>query len=207
MKVVVLEGINAAGKSSVGALLDGALRRAGSSCLRVDPAGFGPLGKSLRELIVRPEFAGNPELDAILFTALRAEGAKKLLDETKQHPPAIVLLERWALALSAYGAVDGARPELVRELRSVLARTLHIDLSIILDVRGEIAFDRITGVGGHNRFELRGAEYLERVASSYRMLAEQEEDTVIVDASGTPQTTFENVRLRMTAKWSDLLWG
>jgi len=205
IRVVVLEGINAAGKSSVGALVECALQKVGHRCLRVDPAGFGPLGQSLRERIVQPQFEGNPELDAILFTALRAEGAKKVLDVASSEQQTFVLLERWSLALSAYGAVDGARPELIRELRIVLAQILRVDLTVLLDVGGQMAFDRISRTASHNRFEMRGAGYLERVASAYRFFAHQESGTAVVDASRSPESTCEAVCRQLAARWGDLV--
>ena len=48
MRVLALEGINGAGKSSVGRRLQTELSSAGRECLCLDPAGFGPVGQLLR---------------------------------------------------------------------------------------------------------------------------------------------------------------
>jgi dTMP kinase len=203
MRVIALEGVNTAGKSSVGALLQNALQNAGRPCLLADPAGFGPIGKLLRERIVQPTFEANADLDAVLFTALRAEGAQKILEAVQSQPSVTVVLERWSLALSAYGAADGARHQLVSELRTALSGALTVDMTVLLDISGEVAFSRITGTTYHNRFELRGPRYLDDVARWYRHFAGQEDGTEVIDASGSVSATFQRLRAVLATKWTE----
>jgi dTMP kinase len=192
MKIIVLEGINGSGKSSLAALIGGALEAANIPNIAVDPTAVGPIGQLLRDRLVHPEFGANPDVDTVLFAALRAQGFRRLC-ETLEHPDTVIVLERWSLALGAYGDADGARASLVAELRGVLSRIACVDITLLIDVFGSIAMSRLTG-SYLNRFELKGEGYLERVADSYRRLAKTEKETYLVDGSRTLNTIFGQVR-------------
>lgn len=188
MRVIVLEGVNGAGKSSAGTFIQQALQAAGQPCLLADPAGFGLLGQLLRRHIVHPSFEPHPDLDAVLFTSLRIDGARQILQIFQFQPSATIILERWSLALLAYGAADGARLPLISELRAVLRNVLSVDLTILLNVSGDRAFKRLRGSGESNRFESRGPNYLDDVARLYRYYAANEDRTEIIDAAGDQST-------------------
>jgi thymidylate kinase len=87
MKVIVFEGINAAGKSEITTRLRNALNASGRSCLAIDPAGYGRIGRILRQHLVDPAISSSPDYDAVLFAALRAEGAMTLNRALKNHRP------------------------------------------------------------------------------------------------------------------------
>ena len=171
-----------------------AVQELGFQCLSIDPAASGPIGKLLRDRIVDPEFVHNPELDTVLFAGLRAEGAQHILQAIKKHPSVILVLERWSLALAAYGVVDSTSSQLIQELRRVLDALLPIDITLVFDLGGEIAYKRIGSVGKKNRFELRGAEYLSSVARAYREFGEREARTSIIDASASQEEVGEQIQ-------------
>lgn len=204
MRVIVLEGVNGAGKSTVAARVQNALRAARLQCLSVDPAGYGAIGELLRKRFVPQGIEFNANLEAVLFAALRMEGGLRILEAARSEPLITVLLERWSLALAAYGTTDGARGELVSELRGMLDSTLAVDVTILLNVDGVVASERIGGNGSMNRFELGGPQYLGEVARWYCHFATQEPDTAIVDASGDVAATFDQVRGVLTATWGEL---
>lgn len=197
MSIVVLEGVNGSGKSCCAEFIQRTLRAAGRSCLVADPTGFGIIGQLLRRHIVDPNFATNPDLDAVLFTALRIDGARQMLQLIEADPETTIVLERWSLALLAYGAADGARLSLISELRSVLRNVLTADMTIVLNVNGERAFERLRKRNDRNRFELRGAVYLDDVARLYRYYGEREDRTVIVDASGDLEKVCERAAFHL----------
>lgn len=194
MRIFVLEGVNGAGKSLAGVLMRNAMHELGLQCLVVDPAAFGPIGKLLRERIVDPNVRHNADLDSVLFAALRAEGAEHILQTLRSASCAALVLERWSIALAAYGAVDGARPQLISELRAALHSLLEADFTFLLDIDGETACRRLATTPKRNRFEMRGEEYLGSVAQAYRHLAQQDKRVSIIDASATPAEVYCQLR-------------
>jgi thymidylate kinase len=157
----------------------------------------------LRERIVDPSFRHNADLDAVLFAALRAEGAEHILQSVGTESAITVVLERWSLALAAYGTADGARSQLVSELRAVLHTLLSVDMTILLNVSGEIAFERLARIERQNRFEMRGKDYLDAVAQSYFALAQQEQRTKVIDASANPASVCEQLRIALASSWPE----
>lgn len=194
MRIIALEGVNASGKSSLANQICSSLKSRGQHCFAVDPSGIGTIGRSLRSAIVDPSFHLSPDLDAVLFTALRADGAREVLDLLQSEPEATIVLERWSLALAAYGSAEAVRSELISEMRKILDKTLSVDLTILLDIDGDLAHKRIAKMPVQNRFELKGQEYLNDVANWYRTFAKSESNTTIVDASGSPDVTFSRLK-------------
>lgn len=194
MRIIVLEGINGAGKTTAARQIRAAVQELGFQCLCVDPAATGPIGKLLRERIVDPDFEHNPELDTVLFAGLRAEGAQHILHTIREHPSVVLVLERWSLALTAYGIADSTSPELIRELRRVLDNLFPVDVTLIFDLRGEVACSRLSSLPKKNRFELRGEEYLNLVASTYRDVGECEAGTTVIDASASRDIVGEQIQ-------------
>ena len=200
MPIIVLEGINGAGKSTAGTRICEALGNEGKYCVLVDAAGYGRIGRLLRTQIVRPEVQSTPDFDAMLFGTLRVEGALRILKTLQREPRTIILLERWSLALGAYGTADGARPGLISELRTVLDGALAIDATILLDVSGRIAFKRIESEAGENRFESKGPEFLDRVAEEHRKLALSMTGVAVIDATSSIEVTFDRVFATVRSK-------
>lgn len=193
MRIFVLEGVNGAGKSLAGTLIRNAIHERGSQCIVIDPTAVGPIGRLLRERIVDPSFRNNANLDAVLFTALRAAGAQHILHSIDTTSSLTLVLERWSLALAAYGAADGTRPELVIELRAVLDSILKVDYTFLLDITGTTAVDRIASTGKRNRFEIRGRDYLDSVSKAYRIAGAHQEQLSIINAEGTPMQVCEQI--------------
>jgi dTMP kinase len=202
MRTVVIEGVNGAGKSSVARRLQTAMESIGRGCLVADPAAYGEPGRTLRQQLMRPSPHHSPDLDAVLFSALRAEGARRIIDaagSARVPGGTLIVLERWSSALRAYGVVDHARPELISELEAVLVGVLSVDVTVLLDVSGETAWSRIAGAPDPNRFESRGRLYLEDVASAYRRFSGLGKGMAVVDASGSEADTFGGVTRAMSA--------
>lgn len=199
MTILVIEGVNGAGKSTIGRLVERAVRGANHHCVFADPASSGTLGQTVREHLINPNRDHTPDADALLFAALRVSGIRDIVASVPSDHDAIVILERWSLALAAYGAVDGARSGLIDELGLVLSSVAQIDHTILLDVPGEVAHARLQQTASRNRFEARGVEYLEEIATVYRRLAAKLPGISVVDASASVEATLRGVRNSLQA--------
>jgi thymidylate kinase len=163
--IVCIEGINGSGKTTTcNPLL--ALWTHGRAQL-VDPVQHTSFGTTVRIAIMA---AGALPADAetLAFASARLHTASTL---TYPSPNELIVLERWAGAVIAYGTVAGASPFLLRALESSLAGALPVDLTILLDVPGTVAATRLAALADQNRFETQGAGYLEKVRRQYRAWA------------------------------------
>ena len=203
MRVVALEGVNGAGKSTTAAGLRDLITSAGYSCLVTDPAAFGVLGCAFREKLVEPTVVHHAGFDTVIFAALRAEGARSLLAALQTDPVDVVVLERWVLALEAYGLTADASPELIDELVIVLNSILTCDTTVLIDVPGRTSCERAPSFAYQNRFERKGVGYAERIAEQHREAARRSA-ALIVDGTSPVSSIVRNVFNYLSRSWPEL---
>ncbi|MFE7935700.1 hypothetical protein ACFU6S_44675, partial [Streptomyces sp. NPDC057456] len=100
---------------------------------------------------------------ALAFASARLHAA----DALTPAPEDLVVLERWAGAVVAYGTVAGTDSLLLSALESVLSSSMVVDCTVVVDVPGETAAERLAVQTDTNRFETMGSDYLEQVRQSY----------------------------------------
>ena len=180
------------------------LLRRKQPCVIADPAGFGRIGRILRNQIVDSGLKSTPNYDAVLFAALRSEGAMALRKILHGAPSTFVLLERWSLALAAYGHADGASEALITELRKLLDEMLTVDMTLLLDTTGKIAYSRLALETKKNRFEAKGPQYLDQVAEYYRKYSAAKKNVTIVKTSGSLRKSLEAAWKPLSQRWGEL---
>jgi dTMP kinase len=176
--------------------------------LFADPAAYGLLGQLLRSTIVRSDFTTTPDLDAVLFTALRADGFARMLETARTMPEAVILLERWSLAVHAYGTADGADDLLMKSLCDYLDRLVVPNVTLVLDVSPQVARERLSGIANLNRFESREPEFMTRVGEAYRVLSRgsPQEHVILLDSNGPATRTFIEAAGALRNVFPDLWW-
>ena len=152
-----------------------------------------------------------PDLDVQLFGAMRLEGLLKAQEHAESASAEVVILERWALALQAYGVADGASESLLAAVHKSLVKALTPDVTFVLDVSGAVAHQRLSFAGDRNRFEARGPAYLEQVARLHLDPAYHPSPTVVLDSMGPGMKTFMQAvptlsELLPNVWWPDTAW-
>ena len=203
MKVLAFEGINGAGKSTCAAALRDALQIGRLNCVVSDPAAAGLLGRAYRVKLVEPDVEHHAGFDSVVFAALRMEGARSLLKHLESNPVDVVILERWTLAIDAYGRAAGARVELLHELMLVLDSILKVDDTILIDADGALTAHRIPDRSDQNRFERAGVEYADRLAREHRAAAHRL-GAFTVDGSRPVGETVDAILENLAGRWPDL---
>ncbi|MBE1530369.1 dTMP kinase [Actinomadura algeriensis] len=162
--IVCIEGVNGSGKTTLATALAGMWSHGHARTL--DPARHTVFGDTLRTAIMAATGL-TADAETLAFASARLHTAGILAAD--RCPPAsdLVVLERWAGAVAAYGAVAGGSPFLLRALEGTLTGALPIDVTVLVDVPGDIAADRLRRLGDRNRFETQGPAYLERVRRQY----------------------------------------
>jgi len=185
-KFITLEGIEGVGKSTQAGLLAEALRARGHEVVCTREPGGAPLAEAVRDLLKHsPRDAVTPIAELLLIFAARAAHADALLR------PALaagkwVVCDRFVDASVAYqGAGRELGRERVDELAAWVVPDLVPDLTLVLDLPLEPAFERLDGRGERDRFEQEDDAFFERVRRAYVELADREPRRVhLVDATG-----------------------
>lgn len=167
-RFIVLEGGEAAGKSTQAALLAEHL----GAVLTREPGGT-PIGDSLRRLLLDPALtAPVPRAEALLMLAARAQHVAEVIEPALGRGQDVVC-DRYSGSTLAYqGYGRGLDVSELSQLDRWATAGRAPDVVVLLDVPTEIARRR-RGPGG-DRFEGEDDEFHERVVAGFRKLAAAE---------------------------------
>lgn len=171
-RLITLEGLDGAGKSTVATGLLDALRAAGVDAELLREPGGVVLSERIRTLVKDPALSVDPRAEALLYAAARAqlvaERLEPLLDAGRW-----VLLDRFVDSSLAYqGAGRGLGVAAVAAINALATDGLEADRTLLLrldpavgrarqDVRGEAP----------DRLEQESAAFFDRIAVAYDELA------------------------------------
>lgn len=160
--IVVLEGLDGSGKSTVAQALSLRFQRTGeAACVLRDP-GSSALGEQLRTILLDANYPLDPVVQTLLFSAARTQLATEVLRLSRDQ---VVILDRWWMSTYAYQGAQGVDREFIREVAQKTSRLpLEAGLSFFLDVPLEVSLLRS---GKQDRFEGQPAAYRSEVRKHY----------------------------------------
>jgi dTMP kinase len=188
-RLITIEGLDGAGKSTLVAGLSALLQERGRPVQVLREPGGVELSERIRALVKDPALTMNPRAEALLFAAARAE----LVAEQLQPLLAAgrwVLLDRFVDSSLAYqGAGRGLGIPEVRALNAFATGGLAPDRTLLLRIDPAAGLARIAGrAGDTDRLERESSSFLAAVAGGYDELAAAEPERIaIIDASGSPE--------------------
>ncbi len=207
--LLVIEGIDGCGKTTqinhlTNWLTSSGLMPKGTKLHRTREPGGTPLGASLRNLLLHPPGDTAPEdiTELLLYAADRAQHVSQVIKPALLNGDWVVS-DRFSGSTTAYqGYGRKLNLEIIRQLELIATQGLKPDLTIWLDVdvkeslfrRGEIPNDRI---------ENEGQEFLERVASGFKLLA-SERSWIQIKSDKSEHLISQNIReeiIKFTSKY------
>jgi dTMP kinase len=192
-RLITIEGIDGAGKSTLAAGLVQALtQRGGQASLLREPGGV-RTAERIRELVHDPEATIGARAEALLYAAARAQLVEEAL-EPLLAAGGLVLLDRFVDSSLAYqGAGRDLGVDAVAAINAFGTGGLVPDRTLLL---------RIDPVAGRARFVERGAPpdrleqqpdaFFARVAAAYDALAASEGERIrVIDAARPPSEVLD----------------
>jgi dTMP kinase len=192
-RLITLEGVDGAGKSSHVERIAALLRARGRRVLVTREPGGTPLAEKLRALVLAEQMDAVSE--TLLMFAARSDHVRRVIAPALKQGTWVVC-DRFTDATFAYqGGGKGVSAELIGQLRHAVHPDLEPDLTLIFDCPWEIAQSRLAGTGKlPDRFESQGRSHFERVRESYLRLARDEPGRIrIIDASTALQVVNKRV--------------
>ena len=191
-RLITVEGLDGAGKTTLVAGLTRELAARGRELLVLREPGGVELSERIRELVKDPELAVDPRAEALLYAAARAQlVAEQLVPllESGQW----VLLDRFVDSSLAYqGAGRGLGVEAIRSLNELATGGLRPDRTLLLRIDPAVGRERIGG-RDPDRLEREPPEFFEAVAGAYDELAAAEPDRFrVIDASRDPASVLRD---------------
>lgn len=172
MKIVVLEGLDGAGKSTILAGLKTKLEQANFTVFSSASSGGTSGSQAIRKLVKDSTVKLVPEALCLMFAAGAADVANQILEAGKTHD--YVLLDRWHFSSVAYQGAHGVK---VSDIQDVYAKFVNNKLALdysrcfYIDVSKEERKRRmnLTPEGRilNDRYETMGEDFTNRVQSLY----------------------------------------
>ncbi|MEC9263323.1 MAG: dTMP kinase [Pseudomonadota bacterium] len=182
-KFIVVEGLEGAGKSSVIALVEQAVKSKGFTTVTTREPGGTPMAEAIRNC-VKQNWQENvvEETELMLMYAARAQLLANVI-KPAMDAGSWVIGDRHDLSSQAY---QGGGREIAQATLSALSditlKGFKPDLTLYLDVEPAVGLERARGRGELDRIELAGLGFFERTRARYLQLAAADSSITTIDA-------------------------
>jgi len=191
---ITFEGIEGCGKTTQAKLLyEWLLDRGKEAVLTREPGGT-PAAEELREFILRDrEELFPPFSELCLYMAARGFHVENLIKPSLKEG-AFVICDRFSDSTLAYqGYGRGLDIELIEKMDRKATGGLKPDLTFLIDIPVEVAFERIKN-RRKDRLEKEGSEFHRRVREGFLKIAQRNrERVVVIDGTKSIEEIFKEV--------------
>jgi dTMP kinase len=187
-RLVTIEGLDGAGKTTLAQALAAEMQRRGVSVRLLREPGGVPLSERIRELVKDPAAQVSPRAEALLYAAARAQLIGELLAPALAQGE-LVLLDRFVDSSLAYqGAGRGLGIEQVRAINLFATGGLTPDRTLLLRISPQVGRARQQDRGEQpDRLEREDTQFFGVLAAAYDALAQQEPARIrTIDATLAP---------------------
>ncbi|HEY4426844.1 MAG TPA: dTMP kinase [Solirubrobacteraceae bacterium] len=187
-RLITIEGIDGAGKSTLAEALERELAGAGQPVTLLREPGGVELSERIRALVKDPALRVAPRAEALLYAAARAQLVEERLLPLLESG-AIVLLDRFVDSSLAYqGAGRSLGVQAVRDVNLFATGALVPDRTLLLRISPDDARARASDRAlAPDRLELEGDEFFAAIARAYEDLARAEPERIrVIDAAQQP---------------------
>lgn len=187
-RLITIEGLDGAGKTTLAAALAAEVERRGVKVLSMREPGGVALSERIRDLVQDPATHVSPRTEALLYAAARAQLlSERLLPALERGE--LVLLDRFLDSSLAYqGAGRGLGVEQVRAINLFATGGVTPDRTLLLRISPQAGRARQDGRGQRpDRMEQEDERFFAAVAAAYDELARQEPSRIVtLDAEQEP---------------------
>ena len=183
--MIVCDGGNGAGKSTVLKAIEDHLLRQGRDLVMTREPGGTPIGEKIRDILLDRSSSGMFDVtELMLFAAARAQHIREKIVPSINSGK-IVISDRFDSATVSFQHYARGLPlALIRQLNDLAVGGFKSDITIILDLDPEIGLQRVNLRGSQlDRMENENLEFLHNARKGYLEQAKQDPSHfVIIDA-------------------------
>jgi dTMP kinase len=208
-RLISIEGVDGAGKSTVAAQLAQKLREAGFPLQMVREPGGTRVSEKIREVLLDPlNQEMTPRAEAMLYAAARLQLINQVIVPSLAAGM-VVICDRYTDSTLAYqGGGRGLEPDWLRCLNQLTTEGLVPDLTLLLDVEPSLGRERRWAKNREQKIELDRLEaeseaFYTRVRQTYLALAQAEPDRIKVLNAGKSQSEVAAEAWRLVR---EVLW-
>ena len=184
-RLITIEGLDGAGKSTLAAALADALRARGERVELLREPGGVETSERIRALVADPELEISARAEALLYAAARAQLVSERIEPLLAEG-SIVVLDRFVDSSLAYqGGGRALGVEAVRAINDFATGGVRPDRTLLLSISAGGGRARVhTRAHERDRLEREDDSFFEAIASAYEELAREEPERIrTLDAS------------------------
>jgi len=184
-RLITIEGLDGAGKSTLAAALADALRARGERVELLREPGGVETSERIRALVADPELEISARAEALLYAAARAQLVSERIEPLLAEG-AIVVLDRFVDSSLAYqGGGRALGVAAVRAINDFATGGVRPDRTLLLSISAGGGRARVhTRAHARDRLEREDDSFFEAIASAYEELAREEPERIrTLDAS------------------------
>jgi dTMP kinase len=184
-RLITIEGIDGAGKSTLAVALLDALTAQGLDVTLLREPGGVPAAERIRELVIDPDLHVTARTEALLYAAARAQLVEQAIEPLLREGKWL-LLDRFIDSSLAY---QGGGRELgidsVRAINEFAIRTARPDRTLLLTIDADLGRSRSRSRAGRpDRLEREQNDFFDRTAAAYLELAAEDPERIrVIDAT------------------------
>lgn len=199
-KLIVIEGLEGAGKSTALNTVVEFLHQHKINTLTTREPGGTEIGEVLRQVIKNPEYKNNLDNKTELFLLYAAR--IQLLEEIIK--PALkqgtwIIADRFELSTKAYqGGGRELNGEMIENLSAFALNGFKPDLTLYLDISPEEGMKRVKLRGAFDRIEQQSIDFFHRVHTTYKQYVQADADIHLINANLPLQTVQHEIQKVLT---------
>ncbi len=194
-RLVTVEGVEGAGKSTHIGFITNYIRAAGVEVVSTREPGGTELGEAIRKVVLGDtDEPVSPEAETLLMFAARAQHIEQVIEPALARGDWVVC-DRFTDATYAYqGGGRGMPLSRIAILEEWVQGALRPDLTLMLDLDPTIGLERIGKRGKEDRFDEEKLEFFEQVRNVYLRRAAQEMARYsVIDAEPSVETVRKSI--------------
>lgn len=184
-KLIVIEGLEGAGKSTAVNTIIDLLSQKNIECITTREPGGTPIGELLRQIIKSAEYDEvlSDKTELLLLYAARIQLLEEVIKPALQEKK-WVIADRFELSTLAYqGGGRGVPFEIINKLSAFCLDGFKPDLTLYLDITPELGMERARLRGKFDRIEQQSIDFFHRVHNSYMQYIYNHPEITIINAS------------------------
>lgn len=199
-KFIVIEGLEGAGKSTaISAVLAALNKRNINNITTTREPGGTPMAEQIRDLVkMHHDEQVTNEAELLLMYASRVQLIHNVIVPSLQAGEWVVG-DRHDMSTRAYQGGGRQIPDVkIDAIRGAVLGDFKPDYTLYLDIDPELGLKRARGRGELDRIELQTMDFFHRTRAKYLEIADQDPNTVIIDAGGSIPKVAEKIDVAIT---------
>jgi len=191
---ITFEGIEGSGKSTQSKKLYEFFRAKRIEAILTREPGGTKAGEKVREILIDENIEKlSAKTELFLNFAARIEHVEKLIKPALKEKKTVICDRFFDSTFAYQGSAFGLDYELIAEVKKMAIGNFEPEITFLIDVPVEFAFERIKNRADNNRYEKLGIEFHQKVRDGFLQLAKKNHRIKIIDGTKNVEEVFSQI--------------